>query len=169
MTTDPTAFVFNLVVTFCGEVARHVEGSPTHTHLVQANKSTFAKFKQGILSTAPLFVPFEADNAPDDPDTAKYSHLAGEVKNDVEIQGARSSKALYLGDVRQRIQSYVAALNAPMIDLQASSLLTDRSLESFPTTSLTRRNDHSSSISKSRGSSKLWHASRRSTVPSKTP
>ncbi|KAI1791422.1 P-loop containing nucleoside triphosphate hydrolase protein [Ganoderma leucocontextum] len=106
-TTDPTAFVFNLVVTFCSEVARHVEGSPTHTRFVQDNKSTFAKFKHAILSTAPLFIPFEADKAPDDLDTAKYTNLAGEASDDIGIQNPASPKALYLGDVRHRVQSSV--------------------------------------------------------------
>ncbi|KAM5536973.1 hypothetical protein V8D89_009302 [Ganoderma adspersum] len=107
MTTDPTAFVFNLVVTFCSEVTRHVEGSPTHSGLVQANKSTFSKFKCAILSTAPPFVPFEADRVPEGFDATKYTNLAGEVSDDVGIRNSDSRKLLYLGDVGQRIQSSI--------------------------------------------------------------
>ncbi|PIL25642.1 transporter [Ganoderma sinense ZZ0214-1] len=107
VTTDPTASVFNLVVTFCSEIALHVEGSPTHSGLVQTNKCTYTRFKHAILSTAPPFVPFEADKVPTDLNTVKWTNLDGEVSDDAGIQHLGSRKPLYLGDVRQRIQSSI--------------------------------------------------------------
>ncbi|KAI0673304.1 P-loop containing nucleoside triphosphate hydrolase protein [Trametes maxima] len=59
VTTEPSAFVLDLVARFRNDVVELTEGSPRHTGLVQKNRETYEKFKLAIRGTAPAFVPRE--------------------------------------------------------------------------------------------------------------
>ncbi|KAI0698694.1 P-loop containing nucleoside triphosphate hydrolase protein [Earliella scabrosa] len=108
VTTDPSAFVFNLVVSFCSDVLQHVEGSPTHTQLVQTNKATYETFKTSILSTAPAFVPFERDSGSSKESKRNVEYLKVDDESDKAVESSlKTKRVMYLGDVRQQIRSYV--------------------------------------------------------------
>ena len=67
MTTDPPAFVLQLLTSFCNDLAVRVRGSPTNTALVQGTRKAYESFKYSVRSSAPPFVPFEnAAQAPKD-------------------------------------------------------------------------------------------------------
>ncbi|KAI0743138.1 P-loop containing nucleoside triphosphate hydrolase protein [Daedaleopsis nitida] len=104
ITTDPSTFVFNLVVNLCAEIRQHVDGSPTHTQLVQANKATYHKLKTHIISTAPVFVPFEDDDGSDR--NADFLKLDDELDDEVEAK-AVTKRIMYLREVRDRIRACV--------------------------------------------------------------
>lgn len=106
VTTDPSAFVFNLVVSFCSDVLQHVEGSPTHTQLVQTNKATYETFKTSILSTAPAFVPFERDSGSSKESKRNVEYLKVDDESDKAVESSlKTKRVMYLGDVRQQIRS----------------------------------------------------------------
>ncbi|RPD63557.1 hypothetical protein L227DRAFT_608779 [Lentinus tigrinus ALCF2SS1-6] len=106
VTTEPTAFVLNLVVTFCAEIMQHVHGSPTYARLVQTNQGTFRRFKTAIRSTAPPFVPFVDGH--DVEDTAEYTKLDEEGQDSAGSGPALSAAPImYLGDVRNRIKECI--------------------------------------------------------------
>ena len=115
ITTEPAAFVLNLVTAFCAEVKLHVAGSPDYARLVQTNKEAFEGFMRAVQNTTPLFVPFqrEKDALPRAPVDDTYSDEDNEGLDDAE--GSTDSdamsdidtdpKALYLEDLRDRIES----------------------------------------------------------------
>lgn len=106
VTVDPSAFVFNLVVTFCQEVFQHVDGSPAHTQLVQANKATYGRFKTSIRHTAPAFVPFKEDEV--DPNQVAEFTKPDDESDAIEEQGSHPTRPeMYLEEVRRRIRAFV--------------------------------------------------------------
>ena len=104
VTADPTAFVFNLVVKFCAEVFQHVDGSPAHTKLVQTNKDLYRRFKTSIRSTAPPFVPFTENEAPDN-GVSDHIKLDDEADEEGEDNSITSHPTMYLEQVRERIRT----------------------------------------------------------------
>ena len=129
ITTEPASFVLNLIMLFCADVARNVEGSPEHATLVQSNRKAFEQFKRAVRGTAPRFVPFEAKDRDragkhttvedaDDSDEDNDNDDSGE-KADNKISDAASlfsdistgvqdyEKAMYVDAVRARIEAYV--------------------------------------------------------------
>lgn len=104
VSSEPSAFVLDLVTKFRNDVVELVEGSPRHTRLVQANRDTYEKFKYAILGSAPPFLPYEnAQVAP------KTKTKARHMKIDDEDAGRvlRVARYLYLEDVREHIRAYV--------------------------------------------------------------
>ncbi|KAI0758724.1 P-loop containing nucleoside triphosphate hydrolase protein [Fomes fomentarius] len=106
VTVDPSAFVFNLVVTFCQGVFQHVDGSPAHTQLVQANKATYGRFKTSIRHTAPAFVPFKEDEV--DPNQVAEFTKPDDESDNIEEQGPHPKQPeMYLEEVRRRIRAAI--------------------------------------------------------------
>ncbi|TFK84004.1 hypothetical protein K466DRAFT_239334 [Polyporus arcularius HHB13444] len=106
VTTEPAAFVLNLVVTFCAEVMQHVHGSPACANLVQSNRHTFERFKSAIRQTAPAFVPLQEKVK----HTSKYTKLDDEGSDSTigrKELDALSAPVMYLGDVRKRIKDCI--------------------------------------------------------------
>ena len=115
LTTEPAAFVLNLVTAFCAEVKLHVAGSPDHACLVQTNKEAFEDFMRTVQCTSPLFIPFQRGNnaLPRVPAGTAYSDddnkgldeaersTDSDAMSDIDID----PKALYLEDLRERIES----------------------------------------------------------------
>ena len=97
MTSDPGAFVLNLVMKFCSEVDAHIRGSPEFAALVQRNRRAYEAFKKAIRSTAPPFMPCRSANEmPRDwkklfmPETSP---------------GLEPGKVMYLEDMRAHIRA----------------------------------------------------------------
>ncbi|TFK89209.1 hypothetical protein K466DRAFT_597995 [Polyporus arcularius HHB13444] len=94
--SEPCSFVNRLLMVFCDDIKAHVRGSPTSAALVQTNKRAYQVLKMDIRSTAPAFVPFEAEDA-----------FAPVVLSFREKNIAGFVKPMYLKDVRERIGSHV--------------------------------------------------------------
>ncbi|KAI0759258.1 P-loop containing nucleoside triphosphate hydrolase protein [Trametes elegans] len=92
---DAQAQAFTLVGAFSADVGQVVEGSPTHTTLVHANKQSYAALAATIFATSPPFVPHLAAHG-----------LFGKVP-DLASLNLYGQKPLYLDTVRQRIQASV--------------------------------------------------------------
>ncbi|KAI1791428.1 P-loop containing nucleoside triphosphate hydrolase protein [Ganoderma leucocontextum] len=104
ITTEPTAFVMELVTQFSNELTRSVQGSPTSTALVQSTRRTYTSLRDAIRSSAPPFVPYkDAAHAPRD--VSEY------VRADPQDRSARNKKfsgnIMYLEDVRKHITASV--------------------------------------------------------------
>ncbi|KAI0698693.1 P-loop containing nucleoside triphosphate hydrolase protein [Earliella scabrosa] len=104
ITTEPTAFVVDLVTAFCNDLAQRIRGSPTHTQLVQNTRRTYESFKFTIRSSAPPFVPYQDEkHAPQD--------ISQYVRVDANDRSARGKKyngtVMYLEDVRRHISTSI--------------------------------------------------------------
>ena len=112
--TDPVPFVIDLVTAFCGDVAREIEGSPEHPRLVQADKRAYESFRHAVRATAPVFVPWQRDPLPqfddvetnDDEEGVEGEERGGAASSTAsDMVYARNGGALYLEDVRARIEA----------------------------------------------------------------
>ncbi|OSD00790.1 hypothetical protein PYCCODRAFT_1393152 [Trametes coccinea BRFM310] len=116
VTTEPSAFVLDLITKFRNDVVELVQGSPRHTALVQSNRITYKQFKKDILGTAPAFLPYlpPKDKAGKRIDGkqkgngSKQKHLRIDDE-EPEFQPAESTETeyLYLDDVRRHIEAAV--------------------------------------------------------------
>ncbi|KAI9058580.1 hypothetical protein FKP32DRAFT_1761408 [Trametes sanguinea] len=110
VTTEPSAFVLDLVTRFRNAVVELVEGSPRHTALVQTNRKTYKKFKKAILGTAPAFLPYLApkdkSNKQKTKERGKKNHLRIDDE-DPEFQPTQAMKYIYLDEVRKHIEAAV--------------------------------------------------------------
>lgn len=114
MTTEPSAFVLDLITKFRNDVVELVQGSPRHTALVQSNRITYKQFKKDILGTAPAFLPYlppkDKDGKRKDGkqkgNGSKQKHLRIDDE-EPEFQPAESTETeyLYLDDVRRHIEA----------------------------------------------------------------
>ncbi|KAI0746433.1 P-loop containing nucleoside triphosphate hydrolase protein [Daedaleopsis nitida] len=95
VTSDPAAYVLNMVTKFCSEIEAQVQGSPESATLVQKNRETYEAFKFSIRGTAPPFVPFDSSqSAPTD--------LSGYIG-----MGSGRQAPVFLRDMRKHIRSCV--------------------------------------------------------------
>ena len=96
VSTDAGAYVLDLVMRFCAEVAEHVRGSPERVGLVQGNRRAYDDFKVEILATSPPFVPApEADKVP-----MEWKQWVGLGKEQTS-----TAEVMYLEDMRMHIKA----------------------------------------------------------------
>ncbi|KAI0820102.1 P-loop containing nucleoside triphosphate hydrolase protein [Trametes gibbosa] len=105
VTTEPSAFVLDLITKFRNDVVELVEGSPRQTRFVQSNRETYERFKYGILATAPPFVPYE--DAQQGGTKAKRCFLKIDDEEQRTVKKKNPTKYLYLEDVREHIRASV--------------------------------------------------------------
>ncbi|TBU24235.1 P-loop containing nucleoside triphosphate hydrolase protein [Dichomitus squalens] len=103
ITTEPTAYVVELVTEFSTELAQSVRGSPTNTALVQSTRRIYGSFKHAIRSSAPPFVPYkDATHAPRD--ISKYVRVDAQDRS----AGKKSfGNIMYLEDIREHISASI--------------------------------------------------------------
>ncbi|KAI8996213.1 P-loop containing nucleoside triphosphate hydrolase protein [Trametes punicea] len=106
ITTKPSAFVLDLVTKFSNDVVQLVHGSPQYTKLVQSDCDAYKHFRDGILSTAPSFAPFEKKQWEK---KVKGQLRMKQVKIDDVAQSTRvqGTKLIYLDEVREHIRAAV--------------------------------------------------------------
>ena len=97
ITSDPGAFVLNLITRFCTEIEAHVRGSPEFAQLVQANREAYEKFKVQIRRTAPPFVPYAS---PEDVPKDAVMHADKNASRTSNTVGY-----IYLKDLRDHIRA----------------------------------------------------------------
>ncbi|EJF61472.1 hypothetical protein DICSQDRAFT_161582 [Dichomitus squalens LYAD-421 SS1] len=103
ITTEPTAYVVELVTEFSTELAQSVRGSPTNTALVQSTRRIYGSFKHAIRSSAPPFVPYkDATHAPRD--ISEYVRVDAQDRS----AGKKSfGNIMYLEDIREHISASI--------------------------------------------------------------
>ncbi|KAI0650980.1 P-loop containing nucleoside triphosphate hydrolase protein [Trametes meyenii] len=108
VTTEPSAFVLDIVTRFQNDVVELTEGSPRRTVLVQKNRETYEKFKLAIRGTAPAFVPYEKAKKGEKykRSRARYARM-DEDEPDEEGRMIPPKKYVYLQDVREHIRAAV--------------------------------------------------------------
>ena len=100
---EPTSFVLTLLTQFCAQVDSFVEGSLDAASLIQESRAAYGKYKIGIRSTAPEFLPYvNRATAQSEINTGRAMKF---LKLDEEdgIGRATTASFLYLDDVRNRI------------------------------------------------------------------
>ncbi|KAI0633205.1 P-loop containing nucleoside triphosphate hydrolase protein [Trametes polyzona] len=106
VTTEPSAFVLDLVTRFQHDVSELVHGSPRRASLVQATRETYERFKYAIRDTAPAFVPFEdAQRAPKS--RMRFVRMEDEDEDGRPAGVGKGAEYQYLEDVREHIRASV--------------------------------------------------------------
>ena len=111
ITSDPSSFVLNLVLDFCNQVKRSVQGDVTSAKLVQQNRRIYARFKRDIRDSALLFLPYaNASDVPDDSNVHQFFRFDEDGETNIdEYRSDEASTALgkyvYLSDVQRLVKS----------------------------------------------------------------
>ncbi|KAH9851169.1 P-loop containing nucleoside triphosphate hydrolase protein [Lenzites betulinus] len=105
VTTEPSAFVLDLITKFSNDVAELVQGSERQAALVQSTRDSYIKFKYAILGTAPQFIPYE--DAQRGGAKSKRAFLAIDEEKDENVKVKVPARHLYLEDVREHIRASV--------------------------------------------------------------
>ncbi|KAH8092249.1 P-loop containing nucleoside triphosphate hydrolase protein [Cristinia sonorae] len=103
ITTEPSAYILNMITGFCQDLRLLVQGDSQHSSLVQQNRRTYALLKKDIRASAPRFVPYS--NAKD-PHAAEWIEVDEEDDNEKVETGKKGVKVdtpIYLEDVRKHI------------------------------------------------------------------
>ncbi|KAI0791138.1 P-loop containing nucleoside triphosphate hydrolase protein [Abortiporus biennis] len=102
ITTEPSAYVLNLVTEFCQKVKLYIKGHADYADLVQENRRIYAAYKYDIRSSAPQLLPFVDRH---DIATTKLKGFL-DLDDDEYLPPADTSQStfMFLGDVRQHIE-----------------------------------------------------------------
>ncbi|CAL1698678.1 unnamed protein product [Somion occarium] len=103
VTTDPSAYVLNLITSFCLEVRSFVQGGSRTASLVQENRRIYDTYMREIFSTAPQFLPYTVDKQQSGSITVtSFAH----DENGFSAEASPSSVdgCMFLNDVRDHIR-----------------------------------------------------------------
>lgn len=123
---EPYTYVLNAVTSFNSQVHSLVKGNPPK-ELVQHNHKMYAKYREDIRATAPLFIPLE-----DRSRLGLKTYLLAEVYEEDKLSSfprALGTEGMYLNDIRKHIQRLVVYLTSNHSSTIEFSFVSSRSRE----------------------------------------
>ncbi|KAH9909434.1 Dynamin central region-domain-containing protein [Fomitopsis serialis] len=133
VTSEPAAFVFGLLSSFCTDIRSRVSGIPGAEILVQQSRREFEALKHAIRGTAPRFIPLpSARDAPFSSTVDVLSDL--DEDNETIINGlppGTSTNEIYLKDMRVHIRRSMTRELPFNVPYPAKTLLIQRFQETW--------------------------------------
>ncbi|KAH8117943.1 P-loop containing nucleoside triphosphate hydrolase protein [Phellopilus nigrolimitatus] len=128
---NPTSELLKLVTNFTSELNSHVQGLPNYEGLIQRCRPAYNSFGNDILTTRPMFIPFEKDafeefdDIPDEPEIVKE-----DIQQESRLTSTQSPK--YIDDVRELIKLSLTRELPYNVPFSAKVRLIEECFETWP-------------------------------------